>query len=85
MSATLQNYRDCPLDEFNAAMDMHRKNITVKDLPDTVLYILFTKWDEDTRALWHNNHSSYITGIAMDTERRRDELKAECRERGLIP
>ena len=80
----LQNYRDCPLDAFNAAMDMHRRNVPIRKLPDDVLYILFTKWNEDTRTLWHGNHSSYVAGIAMDTERRRDELKKECRERGLI-
>ncbi|MBD5584705.1 MAG: hypothetical protein HDQ88_06455 [Clostridia bacterium] len=85
MDETLRNYRDCPLDKFNEAMDMHRRNVPVNELPDDVLYVLFTKWDEDAKSLWHNNHSSYVAGIAMATEKRRDELKAECERRDLVP
>ena len=78
----MENYKECSEDSFNIAMSM--KDSPVSSIPDKFLYILYTKYCHDTFAVGTGYMNSYISGILIDTKRKRDSYKEELVKRGFI-
>lgn len=74
------NYKECDINDFNEAMK--NKDMDVKNISDTHLYILYTKFKADALACFYAG-TSYARGLGIESENQAKIYKEELQNRGI--
>lgn len=74
------NYRDCEIQDFTKAMNLKDRN--VQDIPTGSLYVLYTKFVADSRAVRATN--AYSMGIHLTSVAKAEIFKNELIRRGVL-
>lgn len=77
----LPGYREAPHDAFNDAMNHYWKHTDVRDIPDSALWILYTKWLDVPEQM--DTRTDHGARLKLEAIRYRDRLAAECRRRDI--
>ena len=77
----LKNYKECSIEDFNAAM--REKDSDVRVVLTSHLYILYTKFKADSSACFHVG-TSYANGLSLRSENRAKLYKEELQRRGVL-
>lgn len=74
------NYRECDINDFNEAIK--NKDMDVKNISNTHLYILYTKFKADALACFYagTSYARYLEGLSED---RAKVYKEELQNRGI--
>lgn len=73
------NYKECSIEEFNAAMK--EKDNDVRNISDSHLYILYTKFKADSIHCAYVK-TSYASGLSVGSSQRANTYKTELLRRG---
>lgn len=74
------DYKECSIEAFNAAMK--EKNKDIKNISDTNLYILYTKFKADALTCFHAR-TSYASDLGVSSENQAETYKKELQSRGI--
>lgn len=74
------NYKECSIEDFNAAMK--EKNSDVETISTPHLYILYTKFKSDASACSHIK-TSYASGLVISSKSQAEVYKKELQKRGI--
>lgn len=74
------NYKECNINDFNEAMQ--NKDMDVKNISNTHLYILYTKFKADASACFYAG-TSYASNLGRRSENRAKVYKEELQNRGI--
>ena len=74
------NYKECSIEDFNAAMQ--QKDANVQSISDSHLYILYTKFKADASRCFYAG-TSYAAGLGHSSENKASVYKTELQRRGI--
>jgi hypothetical protein len=74
------NYKNCEIEDFTKAMNLKDRN--VQNIPTNSLYVLYTKFVADSKAVRGTN--AYTIGIHLKSVAKAEIFKNELIRRGIL-